>query len=529
VATFLVRLDLLRIRAFDPDELQHLHAAWSFQQGLLPFRDFFEHHMPGIYYLLAPMMRMYDTAHDFDAVLSVIFLSRTLMWLFAAATIGFTVLLGRKYRSPEIGWLSGALLSLSVVFIGRTLEIRPDVPALALWAASIWAIAGGLSPDSAEFRRSRWALSGLLFGGTLLFTQKALLAGPGFAVFALVYLFTNEKPTRSFFAKCLDLVTFGVCIGVPLAVVVAHYWWRGAAGFFLDGTLRNNLGWIQETTASATLRWTLLRDPIACALVVGGIVFVAVDVVSDADNRVMHAAVLLPTASLFAGMAVIPAPFPQYLLLVMPVAALYAANGLWICLSRDDGVSQSAKVIAVLAFVVTAIVGLWVARPFFRSPLLYPLLGAAALAAMVAFARFGRADYACLTLVAVIAVLTAQQLLWMAGLSNRETLDEMRFIHQVSAPADTVMDGFSGFGWFRPHAAYYWFTAPGVRARLSTTQRASFVSELASCADAPKIVILDQHLHAVSPQIDQTVSANYRETRYPVIWLRGTPGERCKS
>ena len=45
---YLARLSLLRTRTFDTDELEHLHAAWSYHQGLLPYRDFFEHHMSGI-------------------------------------------------------------------------------------------------------------------------------------------------------------------------------------------------------------------------------------------------------------------------------------------------------------------------------------------------------------------------------------------------------------------------------------------------------------------------------------------------
>jgi hypothetical protein len=529
-ATLLVRLSLLRTRAFDPDELQHLHAAWSFQQGLLPFRDFFEHHMPGIYYLLAPLMRVYDTAHDVGAVLSVIFLARTMMWVFTAAAIAFTVLLGRRFRSPVVGWLSGAILSLSVVFVARTLEIRPDVPALALWTACTWTMITGLSRANRTFIRAWWTVSGLLFGVTLLFTQKALLAGPGFALFAIVYMFASEKD-RPVFAKFLDLAVFGVASIVPLLALVAHYWSQGALGFLVDGVLTKNIGWIQETTASATFRWMLLRDPLACALVVGGCVVALFELVRQPNERAVHAAVLLPAASLFAGMAVIPAPYPQYLLLVMPLAAVYAANGLWIAVSRDSRASridQIEMLTSVVAFIAIALLGLSIARPFFRSSIVYPLLGVVLVAVTIGLVRFGRPELASLAIVVGIATLTAQQLLWMAGLSNREALDEMRFIHQASSSTETVMDGFSGFGWFRPQASYYWFTAPGVRAKLSTAQKAALVTTLERCGDAPKVVILDEHLHALSAEVDPVVSANYQPTRYPLIWLRAPAHQSCK-
>src|SRR5437016_2091016 len=45
VAIYAWRLFLLQTRTFDADEFEHLHAAFAIHQGLLPYRDFFEHHM----------------------------------------------------------------------------------------------------------------------------------------------------------------------------------------------------------------------------------------------------------------------------------------------------------------------------------------------------------------------------------------------------------------------------------------------------------------------------------------------------
>jgi len=54
------RLKLLHVRGFNPDEFEHLHASWLVASGHLPYRDFFEHHTPGLYYLLAPPLRALD-------------------------------------------------------------------------------------------------------------------------------------------------------------------------------------------------------------------------------------------------------------------------------------------------------------------------------------------------------------------------------------------------------------------------------------------------------------------------------------
>ncbi len=42
---------------YQPDEMEHLHAAWNVGQGRLPYHDFFEHHPPLFYTLLAPFLR----------------------------------------------------------------------------------------------------------------------------------------------------------------------------------------------------------------------------------------------------------------------------------------------------------------------------------------------------------------------------------------------------------------------------------------------------------------------------------------
>src|SRR5579872_1771273 len=40
---------------FNEDELQHLHAAWLVGHGLIPYRDYYDHHPPGYHLLFAPL------------------------------------------------------------------------------------------------------------------------------------------------------------------------------------------------------------------------------------------------------------------------------------------------------------------------------------------------------------------------------------------------------------------------------------------------------------------------------------------
>jgi hypothetical protein len=172
-----------------------------------------------------------------------------------------------------------------------------------------------------------------------------------------------------------------------------------------------------------------------------------------------------------------------------------------------------------------AVIGLAVAQPFYRYWFVYPLVGLAAVALAIAFARMQKPALSAAVFVLATSVYTAQQLLWMHGLSNSDALEQIRFIHATTQPTDRVMDGFSGFGWFRPQASAHWFVPPGARLRLTPDEVAAFASILNDCRRQPKIVILDDYLRDVSPAVASSVSRHYNKTSFPLLWLKNDDGE----
>ena len=41
------------------DHAEHLHSSWLVWQGKIPYRDFFEHHNPLMWYILAPIVGLF--------------------------------------------------------------------------------------------------------------------------------------------------------------------------------------------------------------------------------------------------------------------------------------------------------------------------------------------------------------------------------------------------------------------------------------------------------------------------------------
>src|SRR4051794_36772330 len=78
VVLLLARLPSIPVRFFDPDELEHARAAFSVFEGLVPYRDFFEHHTPWYHYLLAAFFRWFTAEQSFEGAMHFLEFARAL-------------------------------------------------------------------------------------------------------------------------------------------------------------------------------------------------------------------------------------------------------------------------------------------------------------------------------------------------------------------------------------------------------------------------------------------------------------------
>ena len=116
-------LALSIFRFLDADELEHVHSTWHVLNGAVPYVDFFQHHHPLLWYVLAPALAV---AGESAATL-VLF--RLVFFLLTLAIAWATYRFARECRaSREAAWLSVCLLLSMTTFVYVAIEIRPDVP-----------------------------------------------------------------------------------------------------------------------------------------------------------------------------------------------------------------------------------------------------------------------------------------------------------------------------------------------------------------------------------------------------------------
>jgi hypothetical protein len=222
---------------YDADELQHLHILWRIGQGELPYRDFFEHHPPLFHLLLAPLFRSFS-----EADVTVLLLARTITLSITLLSLRLLTLLLRRFVSPVSACVGiGAMIALPV--FGRSaMELRPDVAGLLSILGAVLVLARSLRPGRMTGARST-LFAGALFGTAACFTQKALVALAGAAIWmGVACLFAPPKRgerIRRFVALLALMTGAGLTVGACALLFAA----MGAGREFWEYVFAINLRW----------------------------------------------------------------------------------------------------------------------------------------------------------------------------------------------------------------------------------------------------------------------------------------------
>ncbi len=213
----------------DPDESQHLHAAWLVGSGRVPYRDFWENHTPLFYYLLAPLTW---SLADRPAVYAA---GRAIMAVLAIPTLVLVYRLARRLGSREAA-LAVLLLAVQSRFAEYTTQVRPDVPALIAWLATLLALVRWR-----EDGRSRWLwVTGFLLGVYAALTPKAVYGAVGVAVLLFVARRGERRPLPRSLSALTSLLA---AASVPLLGLLGWLLMTGGpgalAGFVADAVIGN--------------------------------------------------------------------------------------------------------------------------------------------------------------------------------------------------------------------------------------------------------------------------------------------------
>ena len=151
-------------KRYGHDEFEAIHTSWKMLQGERIYEDFFQHHHPFLYYLIAPIIMIFK-----ERIITIIAIRIMIFMMLLLIFLG-VYLISTKFFNKETAIISLILLSTTIIFVERAVEIRPDVPQTLFGVFSIFFLLCYFENKSGK----HLALSSISLGLSFLFLQKAI-------------------------------------------------------------------------------------------------------------------------------------------------------------------------------------------------------------------------------------------------------------------------------------------------------------------------------------------------------------------
>ncbi len=522
VATFGPRLWLLRIRAFDADEFEHLHASWLLSKGLLPYRDYFEHHTPALYFFLAPVFTFFNVETSLAEAKAMMIFSRQLMCMLTGLALLLILGLGWRWRDWRVGLVGAVFASSTITFLKKTLEVRPDVLCVAFWMGCLLLVVHAVKQSDPGARRTHGFFfgSGALLGLALLTTQKTLFTFPGFALVMVWYL-VDEHSRGTFKMRLRNVLRQLTGFALPMAITLGYFTWRGGLYEFVEFNLLLNLRIANHFPAYGTIKTVLSQNPVILGLGMIGCAHAAVGMFKEAAFPRGDFVLVVNTLGLIFGLFMLPQPYRQYFLTFLPLLGLLAAAALvdivdflLLLHKRIPSEFRPSRVLPVAgAFAIVTGLGLcWsLASPDYTVDLCVQILVAAfAFTLALIPICLGHGGPAIAVVLLIWSVYPLNQIRAAFEWDNRQQLAILQYVLENTTPEETVMDGWSGIGVFRPHAWFYWFPHGDINPLLTEEQRLQLFEDLRNGKINPKLVNLDACVQAILPEVTEFFMDNYQ-------------------
>jgi hypothetical protein len=209
------------------DEIEFFRATRWIAEGEVPFRDYWEHHLPLQWFLFAPVAALFGGGAGVDGVVAMRW-AQVPLWI---AIFVCAISIGRRAGIGTWGrWAAVVLLVASPWFAQTAVQYRLDVPAnLACIAAIALIVCERASPR-------HWAAFGALMSAAVLSNMR--LAPLVISTAAVMLFWHRDEPRWSWNGRALWMMA-GV---VPVAALfVAYLYGTGAIDGFLEGVIHYNV------------------------------------------------------------------------------------------------------------------------------------------------------------------------------------------------------------------------------------------------------------------------------------------------
>lgn len=527
-----LRIPLLQIRYFDPDEFQHLHGARQIYYGEVPYRDYFDHHTPFIHFILTIFY------YIFGEDIQILFIARGLMLVFTVIILILTFILARKLYDTDTGLFAVLFISYTLMFLEKTLEIRPDLGSVIFWLASMIFMIKGVQ----ERAYLRWhLLSGVAMGTAIMFTQKSIFGLPGIFI-SVLYPFIDRRINISWRQNIKFSSVFFGGMAIPIGLTCLYFLINQGLWQFIYCNFILNSQWKVRFSPKGYIHQLLRQNPFLPVLGLSGLL---VNVVWMYKREMITKGIYIPIfcmISVIIGLYIMPVPYRQYYQLFLPLLAIYSAFMLKLCVefSVPKFVSdiRSRRIFAIIfglvifsAIAVGLVFVMRFAKPsmpnfgtflkfaHLKADTLYIVLWIPFLISAIVLFILKKPKYTYMLIAIGMTVHPIDQMITQFYQRNDGQMASIRYIMENTTPDDAVLDGWQGFGFLRPHAYYYFFLHGEMRAMLSEKEKTDDLIRSAEERNT-KIVIYDGDMRALPQKTQDYIKDNYVYTGIGDLYIR---------
>lgn len=185
------------------DNIEHIHSSFLIAQGQVPYRDFFQHHNPLLWYLFAPVTKFFaynTTVVEILCFISLLVFLKSLVYVYR---------IGAEFLSNKFWALVGAAMVATPGYKVYAIDFRPDNYMMFCFIGGLYYLFSYLR----DKRTMQIAVAFLWFFVSFLFAQKVIFSLIVLGGWILYLWYKKDIATKDILVACV-LPFVGVLGGV---------------------------------------------------------------------------------------------------------------------------------------------------------------------------------------------------------------------------------------------------------------------------------------------------------------------------
>ena len=182
------------------DTLEHIHSSWLVYANFIPYKDFFQHHNPLLWYIFSPFVGLHAHGLD-DNIISAGVVSFAIIASFINYL--YLYLIVSRFISTKLSGLIAASIALTPYVVLSIIHFRPDNFMYASFFAGLYYYFCYLE----EKKLWQLSLSFILFWASFMFLQKIIFTLFLLALITFYLIYKNKvRISDILYALLLPLV-----------------------------------------------------------------------------------------------------------------------------------------------------------------------------------------------------------------------------------------------------------------------------------------------------------------------------------